>query len=359
MAFVSHLHPLKDGRFLAEAVLDSPATLNALTQEMLNDMSAAFAGWRVDDRIAAVFLRGGEKHFCAGGNILNLVDHIRQQNWRAVSNFFQTEYRLDIALHRFPKPLIGWATGAVMGGGMGVFQGCAVRLVTTKITMAMPEVSIGLFPDVGANWFLRRCPQNAGLFFGLTATPLNTSDALCAGLADYTLPDDCSPDEFIRRLCTADWRGSEVAEDNLAIIRDLAASLHRDVSADSVLNDTLAEIQACCGYASVAEIADTLRASPRPYLQEAAARLSAASPTATVFWHRYWTSSTATALEEVFAADYAAIMAFCRVPDGDFAEGVRALLIDKDKNPRWQFSHYNEVPPDFPPLHRDDAAIIL
>ncbi|EOD53679.1 enoyl-CoA hydratase/isomerase family protein, partial [Aeromonas molluscorum] len=179
----TQLLPTRDGQWLGVLTLDSPASLNALSLPMIEALTRQLRGWQQDGSVCAVLLEGaGEKAFCAGGDIRAFY-HERQRMTDAelagyARDFFEQEYRLDLLIHHYPKPLICVADGICMGGGMGLFAGARFRLVTEFSLLAMPEVSIGLYPDVGASWFLSRLPGRVGLWLGLTGARINGADAL-------------------------------------------------------------------------------------------------------------------------------------------------------------------------------------
>ncbi len=193
------------------ATLDAEKSLNALCLPMIEALKAINCdAWTEDDpQIACVVLRGnGAKAFCAGGDVRKLVDACREQPGEVPAlarRFFADEYRLDYRIHTYPKPFICWAHGYVMGGGMGLMQGAGVRIVTPSSRLAMPEVDIGLYPDVGASWFLARLPGRLGLFLGLSATQMNARDALDLDLADRFLLDD-QQDALLAGLVQMNWR---------------------------------------------------------------------------------------------------------------------------------------------------------
>ncbi|HBO7462591.1 TPA: enoyl-CoA hydratase/isomerase family protein, partial [Pseudomonas aeruginosa] len=165
--------PSLHGFRIGIATLDAEKSLNALSLPMIEALAAKLDAWAEDAGIACVLLRGnGAKAFCAGGDVRKLVDACREQPGEVPAlarRFFADEYRLDYRIHTYPKPFICWAHGYVMGGGMGLMQGAGIRIVTPSSRLAMPEIGIGLYPDVGASWFLARLPGRLGLFLGLSA----------------------------------------------------------------------------------------------------------------------------------------------------------------------------------------------
>ena len=198
-----------DGARIGIASLDAEQSLNALSLPMILALGDRLDAWAKDPNIVCVLLRGkGPKAFCAGGEVRSLALACREQPGvvpALAAQFFAAEYRLDYRLHTYPKPLICWGHGYVLGGGMGLLQSASVRIVTPSSRLAMPEISIGLYPDVGASWFLSRLPGKLGLFLGLTGAHINGRDALDLGLADRFLRDD-QQDELLGGLLQLNWQ---------------------------------------------------------------------------------------------------------------------------------------------------------
>ncbi|MGK0269204.1 MAG: enoyl-CoA hydratase/carnithine racemase, partial [Paraglaciecola sp.] len=184
---------------IGQATLTKPASLNALDLQMINLLTPQLEKWQQDPKIAMVFLEGsGERAFCAGGDIVSMYQSMQEpvsdkeksdtENSYALQNFFTQEYQLDYLIHTFSKPILVWGNGIIMGGGLGLMSGGSHRVVTETSRIAMPEISIGLYPDVGGSYFLNKMPAGCGLFLGLTGAFINASDALYSNLADYFVP---------------------------------------------------------------------------------------------------------------------------------------------------------------------------
>ncbi len=223
-------HPTADGRHIGMLTLDSPASLNALSLEMIQLLQAALTRWEQDPAIVCVLLQGaGEKAFCAGGDIRSFYYRKQEASESALfgyaRDFFLQEYRLDHHIHRYSKPLICVADGICMGGGIGLFAGAGFRVVTEKSLFAMPEVTIGLYPDVGASWFLSRMPGRLGLWLGLTGARFNGADAIGLGMADHAMASR-ERVELPARLAALDWSG---AADTGEQIEGLLAGLQRSL----------------------------------------------------------------------------------------------------------------------------------
>ncbi|MGT4069649.1 UNVERIFIED_CONTAM: enoyl-CoA hydratase/isomerase family protein [Aeromonas hydrophila] len=338
--------PTADGHKLGVLTLDSPASLNALSLPMIQILQEALTAWEQDSSIVCVLLQGaGEKAFCAGGDIRSFY-HRKQgasesELFCYARDFFEQEYRLDHHIHRYTKPLICVADGICMGGGIGLFAGAAFRIVTERSLFAMPEVTIGLYPDVGASWFLSRMPGRLGLWLGLTGARFNGADAIGLGLADHAV---ASPEraELLPRLAALDWSScADECQDPREQLDRLFRGLHREVTARLPAPVILPHQVRIDGLLAGRSLEGVLARLFEASFEDAEAGLAQAreicqsgSPISrAILWRQYW-QARRQSLAEVFA-DELALSVNC-VLRGDFVEGVRALLIDKDKSPRWQ-----------------------
>lgn len=329
-----------DGNLLAVATLDAERSLNALTLEMVELLLPKLAEWAADARVVAVLLRGrGERALCAGGDVRRLTEAARTGQGDAghAAEFFAREYRLDYAIHRFPKPLLVWGSGVVMGGGMGLFAGAGFRIVTDTTRMAMPEITIGLYPDVGGSYFLSRLPGRLGLFLGLSAQQFGAADALHLGLASHALPAS-SWDALLERLSALAWHDD--ARGRIAgVLQDLAL---KDL-VPGPLQTHAAAIDALCAHADLTALDAAWRADlpSEPWLAKAVTSYRAGSPTSAALIWRQWRESATRTLAEVFRTEW--VVSTQCAAHADFPEGVRALLIDKDQSPCWQPATLAEV----------------
>ncbi|HDX8453613.1 TPA: enoyl-CoA hydratase/isomerase family protein [Aeromonas hydrophila] len=340
-------HPTADGRHIGMLTLDSPASLNALSLEMIQLLQAALARWAQDPSIVCVLLQGaGEKAFCAGGDIRSFYYRKQEASESALfgyaRDFFEQEYRLDHHIHRYSKPLICVADGICMGGGIGLFAGAGFRVVTEKSLFAMPEVTIGLYPDVGASWFLSRMPGRLGLWLGLTGARFNGADAIGLGLADHAMASR-ERAELPARLAALDWSGvADASEQIEGLLAGLQRSLGRTLPAP-VLLPHQACIDALLAGRSLQGVLARLGGAEldEAALAQAWDTCQSGSPISrAILWRQFW-QARRQSLAEVFA-DELALSVNC-VLKGDFVEGVRALLIDKDKSPRWQAPQAGEA----------------
>ncbi|QXH55687.1 enoyl-CoA hydratase/isomerase family protein [Pseudomonas maumuensis] len=335
-----------DGARIGIATLDAPKALNALTLPMIEVLDERLRAWASDPGIVCVLLRGnGPKAFCAGGDVRALVQACRTHPGSVpplAATFFASEYRLDHHLHIYPKPLLCWGHGHVLGGGMGLLQGAAVRIVTPSSRLAMPEISIGLYPDVGASWFLARLPGKLGLFLGLTGAPLNARDALDLGLADRFLGEH-QQEALIEELLQLNWQEQTALQLNSLLKAEQHRAcvelpegqwLARRAAIDEVL-DVADPVAAWRALAGLAQHAD-------PLLAAAGQRLHEGCPlTAHLVWEQI-RRARHLSLAQVFQMEYTMSLNCCRHPE--FSEGVRARLLDKDNTPHWHWPDVAQVP---------------
>jgi len=338
---------LRSGK-IVRVTLNIVAPLNSLNLEMVDLLQAQLDSWAQDDSIAAVFIEGaGEKAFCAGGDVQAL--HASSAGTPGgpcdyAETFFAREYRMNYTLHTYAKPLICWGHGIVMGGGLGVMAGCSHRVVTERTRIAMPEVTIALFPDVGGSWFLNHMPGKAGEFLALTGASINAADAIYTGIADRFIASDHKQAVF-EALLAESWADNE--RDNHArvrhVLRPFAEQSIGAIPAGQV-EPHMATINALCDGDSVHHIIDNITRldAEDPWLAKARDGLAHGSSLA-ARWihHQLWVTRHAS-LKEVFQAEILLATNIMRHPE--FAEGVRALLIDKDRNPQWQYTTSRDVP---------------
>uniref|UniRef100_UPI0033428318 enoyl-CoA hydratase/isomerase family protein n=1 Tax=Castellaniella defragrans TaxID=75697 RepID=UPI0033428318 len=331
------------GHRVGLATLNSPQTLNGLSLAMCERLDARLRAWQDDPDIAAVLLDGaGGKAFCAGGDLHSLYRSMLENSggdaWGNVyaRQFFEVEYRLDFMIHCYRKPLICWGSGIVMGGGVGLMMGASHRIVTETTRFAMPEVTIGLYPDVAGTWMLSRLPRGIGTFLALTGAQLGAADCLRLGLADRVCRSTALADLRAALAATA-WSADPQAHAGQVdrLIDNLAAP--EIGQAPGPVQVHFDAIRAACDRADFAEICAAIRAwgdHDDPWLVRAAATFAAGSPGSARLGHTLVERMRPLSLADVFRAEYVASL-HC-VAEGDFQEGIRALLIDKDKSPRWR-----------------------
>jgi len=355
-----------NGMVIGVATLNAPKALNALSLEMLELLSEKLSDWEQDDKVVCVLLQGaGDKAFCAGGDIRKLYQSILENpqgpNTYA-ENFFSVEYRLDYAIHRYSKPLICWGHGFVIGGGLGLMAGAAYRVVTETSHISMPEIGIGLYPDVGASWFLTRMPGRTGLFVGLSACKLNAADALFAGLADRFISSD-KKKVLEQALLAADWQ-SESKSQHQSLNHQIVSALLKELESqsdksnlESKLSHNIDLINTLCDFDDLAAISHAIRSheSDDSWFIKAQAKLEGGCPATAHLIQEQIKRAKYLSLAEVFQMEFIMAMQCCFHPD--FPEGVRALLIDKDHQPKWQHSSIASVPPSYIDAHFESQGI--
>jgi enoyl-CoA hydratase/carnithine racemase len=333
---------------LGRVTLSVAATLNSLTLEMVDLLQEQLNAWSRDDDIAAVFIEGaGEKAFCAGGDVQALhASAVATPGGPCdyAESFFTREYRMNYTLHTYPKPLVCWGHGIVMGGGLGVMAGCSHRVVTEKTRIAMPEVTIALFPDVGGSWFLNHMPGRSGLFLALTGASINAADAIYTGIADRFIASERKGEVF-EQLLKQRW-GNDPAANHALVRHCLRPFAEQSIGQcpGGQVEPHLGSINTLCDGDDIHEIIDNIvsQQTSDPWLSKARESLAHGSPLAALWTHRQLVETCHASLKEVFQAEIQLVTNIIRHPE--FTEGVRALLIDKDRNPAWQFKTSREVP---------------
>lgn len=335
------------GHRFGMATLDAPATLNSLSLEMVRALTPKLKAWNEDPSIVGVVLGGaGQKAFCAGGDLRELYRSIKTLGERPsgyAQSFFAEEYRLDHLIHTYRKPVICWGHGIVMGGGIGLMAGASHRVVTATSRLAMPEITVGLYPDVGASWFLRRMPGRIGLFLALTGAPLNAADAMFAGLADLALQAE-RQHRVLDALASARWTSN--ADDDRARVSQILGQFTEDRLPESKLREHFDFIGELMASDDLHDIARRLRTaeSDDPWMTNAIATFVKGSPSSAALSFELWKRAEHLSLPDVLRLEYHVSLGCCA--HADFPEGTRALLIDKDRNPRWNPATLEDVTPE-------------
>jgi enoyl-CoA hydratase len=324
---------------LRRLTLNRPKALNALTLDMASTMTAHLRAWAGDEAVGTVLIDGaGERGLCAGGDLRALYDAAKAKD-PLPEKFWVTEYRLDVLIARYPKPVIAIMDGVVMGGGVGISAHAAHRVVTERSSIAMPEVSIGYFPDVGASFILARAPGQVGTHLALTGERIGAADAIYCGLADIQLPAATIADLPLR---LADCR---TAQDVRARLEKLSIT-----PAAGKLPAMRQWIDECYSAQSVEEIFVRLSASRIDGARSALATLQKMSPTSLkVTLRNIHAAVSFKTVEESFQQDYRISLA-C-IAEHDFIEGIRATIVDKDRNPMWRPARLEDVTQDIVDRH--------
>lgn len=304
--------------------LNRPQALNALTHEMCLQTEAALLAWRDDPAVDLVILDAtGERAFCAGGDIAQVTAAGKAGNHAMGRDFWRDEYRMNLLLSRYPKPIVSFLNGFVMGGGVG--YGCHIRhrIVGDSTQMAMPECGIGMIPDVGGTWLLGRAPGHLGLYLALTAARMGPGDAIHAGFADSYVPE-------------GEWPAMKAA------LCDGVVTLPYHPAPPAPLAEAQAQIDALFAGATIPAILHALEDDPAPLVQAALKAMRRNAPLSmacTLAMLRPAPSS----LRDALAQEYR--WTWRSMSHGDFIEGVRAQILDKDRNPRWQHARAEDVTP--------------
>lgn len=316
---------------IGHLTLNRPAGLNALNLSMVRRLRSQLDAWAEDPHIHAVVLRGaGEKAFCAGGDIRSLYDSFKTGG-SLHHDFFVEEYALDLVLHHYRKPVLALMDGFVLGGGMGLVQGADLRVVTERSRLAMPETAIGYFPDVGGSYFLSRVPGELGIYLGVSGVQIGAADALYCGLADWYLSSDKLA-LFDQRLDQLKWQDTPLKD-----LQGLLARLAVQTLPDPPLDALRPAIDHFFAAANVPSMVEQLRqvtvADSHEWALQTADLLDKRSPLGMAVTLELLRRGRHLSLEQCFALELHLDRQWFE--HGDLIEGVRALLIDKDKNPRW------------------------
>jgi enoyl-CoA hydratase len=304
--------------------LNRPLVLNALTFNMVREMDRQLIDWANDPAIKAVMITGeGDRAFCAGGDIKSVALAVKNggKEREEAAAFFRAEYTLNHRIFTYPKPYIALVNGIVMGGGKGVSAHGSHRIVTENTVFAMPEATIGFFPDVGGGYFLPRCPGQTGTYLALTSKRIKTFDTLYIGFATHVVP--LAKMEELRAAIAA------APEKLEALLKQFSIQ----PEPDSELMPYRAKIDRCFIYDSVAEILAALERDASPWALETLKALNAVSPSSLKIALKQIRRGALMDFAQVMTMEYRLSQACLDRPD--FYEGVRAALIDKDRQPRW------------------------
>lgn len=325
--------------------LNAPARLNALTLKMLTTIDAFLRDCERDPKISVVLLEGaGERGFCAGGDVKKLALETRSQGITYGRHFFEVEYRCDHLVHLLKKPRLALCHGVTLGGGIGLMNGASHRVVCENTTMAMPEISIGLFPDVGGSYFLSRLPGRIGLFLGLTGARWNASDALAMGFADFAVATG-SLTQLRERVLSEKWSGSPSNDtERLSRIVGEFSTPTAQLPLPQVL-PRQATLDELCAGSTLYELDQRFRKelsraendpASDPWITHALKTYAAGSPHSAQVTFEQIKKGARLSLAQCFEMELE-LSTLC-MGHPDFFEGVRARLIDKDGTPKWAAS---------------------
>jgi enoyl-CoA hydratase len=317
--------------------LNRPKTINAVTLQMFREIDRALDAFEADPAVGVILLEGaGERGLCAGGDIRALYESSKERGdlgkilWRE-------EYILNSRIAKFPKPYVAFMDGIVMGGGVGLSAHSSHRVVTDRTKLAMPEVGLGFFPDVGGTWLLSHAPGEIGTYFGLTGQTMNGPDAVYAGFADAVVPSGKLP--VLREALTRLRAGAGKAE--LASLIDGFATGEKAGPVAALRP----QIDASFAQDRIQDIFAALKRDGSELAQSTLKTLNEKSPRGMVVTLKLLRLARASSsLEECLVREYrAALQVFA---SDDFREGVRAAVIDKDRSPKWSPPRIEDVTPE-------------
>ncbi|BCZ10585.1 enol-CoA hydratase [Acinetobacter pittii] len=313
--------------------LNRPKSLHALDESIVTALLRVFEDFRDNEQVKAIWLDSTTpKAFCAGGDVRKLRQLVINQEVDTANKFFQQEYALDLLLHNYAKPVVVWGEGYVMGGGLGLFMAAPFRLVTPYSRLAMPEINIGLYPDVGASRFLAdRGP--IGLFTGLTGSIMTAAGAYSIGWATHIC--EAQRDNVLQKVLNINW--AHYPAGDFRAIDDTLNSLHRPVAAGPLQNSLDVIHSVCRGFNFEQDYQAivSLRDASSDWLRQASENLQKGSPsTAAITWLLWQWGKQIHSWDEVF--DLEAQISEWKIRHPDFVEGVRARLVDKDLSPEWK-----------------------
>jgi enoyl-CoA hydratase len=312
-------------------ILNRPKALNTLSLAMYRRFDPQLLAWSKDEQVQALVVRGaGDRAFCAGGDVRAIYDARHQPQGASdyKADFFREEYCLIQRVHRFPKPYVALVDGIAMGGGCGISINGSHRVASERTVFAMPEVHIGLFPDVGASRFLTMCPGRVGLYLALTGARIRAADALYCGFATHYVPHDRLGD-LTEALAQLPWNEPERCRQVDAAIARFAAD-----PGPASLPALQAAIDRCFGHGSVEDIVAALERESGDWAKQALAAIARASPLSLKITFHQLELGRGMEVEAALALEYR--MTQHVMAGHDFFEGIRALLVDKDNAPRWE-----------------------
>lgn len=315
-------------------ILNRPSVLNSLNNTIINQMYEKLVAWAASPKIKAVIIKGsGEKAFCAGGD-LRLTYELYQKKDANIISFFKDEYRLNSFIHYFPKPYIAFLNGITMGGGVGVSMHGSHRIATERLVFAMPETGIGLFPDVGGTFFLPRLRNHIGYYLGLTGNRINADDCCALEITQHKMEVDAF-EALIEKLAATKFK-KNAYESVTEIIQQFNVP-----SRQSTLLQDAPLIEEYFSAPTIELLIDKLQNSSQPLLHHVYETLQKKSPTSLKVTFKALQKGSKLTFNECMEQEYRLVSHFIR--NHDFFEGIRAIIIDKDQQPKWQPSTLSEV----------------
>ena len=339
MKVIFEEHPKPDDSFLAEIKLNRPEALNALDLKMILNIKNQLNKWKRDPRLSAVFLHGeGDKAFCAGGDVKGIYSSIvsaREKNenpGQAVQPFFENEYRLDYLIHTYPRPVIVWGHGFVMGGGVGLFLAGSHKVVTESSSLSMPEISIGLFPDVGASYMLSRLPFEIGWYLTLTGCRLNSLEAQFLEIADFYF-ENADKEKVFQALVSSSFADKEELSLILKNIQKKNISSSQENWIEKNKNQIVSLFESKKLKDIYKKFCDNTIEADKIWKKNRQVFLQGSPTSAGIICEQLERAKTYS-LKEVFQTDL--VLALSCARGFDFSEGVKTLLVERKGLPKWK-----------------------
>lgn len=328
---------------LATITLNRPKAINSLTHEMIAAIGQRLQEWASDEQVRLVVVKGeGAKGLCAGGDIKALYEaNTSAEAMEKAVRFFADEYQVDQLIYEFAKPVVAVLDGVVMGGGVGLTYGASHRIVTERTKWSMPEMNIGFFPDVGAAYFLNQAPGQIGKYLALTAAIIQAPDVLYSQAADAYMASE-RLESFLLALERKDW--SAAGDGTEAELNRLVATYAENPAGAGRLAGVREQIDRHFAFATLEEIVASLAAEESEFARETIEALLSKSPSSLKVTLKQLIDGKGKTREECFATDLVLAQNFMRHPD--FFEGVRSVLIDKDRSPRYAYRTLADVSPE-------------
>lgn len=339
---------------LGVITLNRPKALNALSLEMVRELTVVLRGWAVDPMVQGVLMRGSARapvdgkhsavHFCAGGDI-RFMHEAAMTGDLTIDDFFTEEYALDHLIHVYPKPVVAWMEGITMGGGMGLSQACSLRVVTESVRMAMPETRIGLFPDVAGGYFLSRCVDSIGEYLGIVGPHLHVTDALTLGLADGHAQASSLP----ALLQAFKDHPAHSAEDVTRHVHQHLQGHGLEALPTATVTVELERINRHFSLHTVQDIEASLRSDDSEWARQTLQHMAGNSPLMMAVTLEQIRRARSMPLADEFRMERTMVRHCFTLRKGaasETVEGVRALAVDKDHQPRWQPASLADVTPE-------------
>ena len=339
-------HKTKENQILLEIEINNPKKLNVLNKEIVFHLNQTLKTWEKRDDLKLIFMHSsGEKAFCAGGDVVEVVQSLEELKTKGkdispvVKSFFKLEYETDLRMSEFQKPIVLWGSGIVMGGGLGLFMASSHPIVTETSMLSMPEISIGFFPDVGASYFLNQMPFPFNLWLPLTAYRLNAKEALFLSLSRFSFSSD-KKKELFSFLKEVSFSSNEEFSNKLKELEDKALFL---LEQKNGLQDHETEIKKALKDRDLKGFYEFMKKSEDKDKTWSFCKKNVlkASPTSMAIIFEQLKRAKTMSLKECFQMEETLAYNLCC--KGDFLEGVRALLIDKTGDPKWQPSSVTDI----------------